>query len=58
MIFNIQPDPELMGTEVKVGQVIGTAQDISKKYPGVTPHVHLRIFSLDPELLCCETPVY
>ena len=44
-------DKSLIGHMVEQGQVIGTAQDISKKgYPGMTPHVHLEICSADPEV--------
>lgn len=49
-IFYVYPIAELLGHSVKQGQVIGTAQDISRKYPGITPHVHLQIISIDPEI--------
>jgi len=57
-LFYVQPDPCLIGTTVNIGHRVGVAQDISRKYPGVTPHVHLRITSLDPELIISDTPVY
>lgn len=57
-LFYVKPDPELMGKSVKLGHRLGLAQDISKKYPGMTPHVHFRITSLDPEMLISDTPVY
>lgn len=57
-LFYVKPDPELIGKSVKMGSPIGLAQDISKKYPGMTPHVHLRITSLDPEMINTDTPVY
>lgn len=43
--------PNLLGMELNVGAVIGTAQDIGEKYEGVTPHIHLRIVKIDPLLL-------
>ena len=50
------PDMLLIGQQVKIGQVIGKAQDISKRYNGVTPHIHLQIIRCDPELLIHDTP--
>jgi len=32
------------------GQVIGKAQDIGLRYPGIIAHVHLQIDSINPEL--------
>lgn len=49
-MFYLTVAPELIGQIVKRGQVIGEAQDISKKYPGITPHVHLKIVGADPEI--------
>ena len=46
--------PNLLGMELKAGSVIGIAQDIGKKYEGVTPHIHLRIVKIDPMLLFAE----
>ena len=52
-LFYVDPKPELIGEVIQQGQIIGTAQDVSLRYPasGVTPHVHLQITSLDPEVL-------
>jgi len=50
-LFYLKPDPTLIGRHVKKGQVIGHAQDISQKYPGITPHVHLEITMINPGLL-------
>lgn len=50
-IFYMLPIPELVGTTVREGEVIGHAQDIGIKYDGVTPHIHLEIVSLDPLIL-------
>jgi len=49
--FYFKLDRSLIGQTVQKGQGIGTAQDISNKYPGVTPHVHWRVTQCDPELL-------
>lgn len=44
---------EIVGQVVREGDVIGIAQDVTAKYPGsgMTPHIHLRISSFDPERL-------
>jgi hypothetical protein len=47
--------PILLGMELKVGSVIGIAQDIGSKYKGVTPHIHFRICKIDPRLFFPET---
>ena len=49
-MFYFELDKSLIGTEVQRGQVIGNAQDIGRRYPGITPHVHLEIVLVDPEL--------
>jgi len=50
-LFYVDPIMGLIGSEVEQGGVIGIAQDIGEKYPGIIPHVHLHIDSIDPELL-------
>lgn len=51
-LFYVLADPDLIGTHVQSGDVIGFAQDISRKYgKKMKPHVHLEITSLDPECL-------
>lgn len=47
--FNLNKD--LLNKWVAEGKPIGTAQDISKEYPGITSHIHLEIVSIDPSLL-------
>jgi murein DD-endopeptidase MepM/ murein hydrolase activator NlpD len=32
-----------VGTYVLPGQVIGIAEDIAKKYPDITPHIHIEV---------------
>jgi hypothetical protein len=43
-------DPSIgVGAEVDMGDIIGIAQDISKKHGGgMKPHIHLRIVDIDP----------
>ena len=51
-LLYVNIDEELIGSWVKAGDVIGTAQDISKRYgPDMIPHVHVEIVSLDPQCL-------
>ena len=51
-LFYIQPNSGIVGREVKQGEAIATAQDISERYSiGMKPHVHLEITSLNPEIL-------
>lgn len=58
MMFYLSPFPRILpfGSEVKIGQEIGVAQDISKrnlpdKYPGMIPHIHLQIKIVGKNLL-------
>ena len=50
-LFYINVDKELIGKQLKEGDVIGTAQDISQKYANIIPHVHFQIDKIDPEIL-------
>jgi hypothetical protein len=51
-IFYFEPDRSLIGQRVAAGQAIGTAQDITERYPnqGMRPHIHLEIVGIDPLL--------
>jgi len=51
-VWYFEPDRSLIGKIVQIGDVIGKAQDISKRYPGtgVTPHVHVEVVRCDPEI--------
>ena len=49
-LFYLEPLRYLIGTKVRMGEKIGIAQDISERYPGMTPHIHLQINNIDPEL--------
>ena len=46
------PYEDLIHDQVKAGQEIGLAQDISQKYGGsMLPHIHLGLWSLEPTTL-------
>ena len=49
-MFYFEPLKGFLFKDVEMGQVIGKAQDIGKKYKGITPHIHLEITSINPEL--------
>lgn len=51
-IFYVEPYPEVIGKVLKIGTPIGKCQDISIKYKkqGVTPHVHIQVESVDPDI--------
>ena len=49
-MFYFEPLREVIKMPVAKGQVIGTAQDIGLRYPGIIPHVHLEFTSINPEL--------
>ncbi len=50
-MWYLEPLPGRVGQHFSAGDVIGFAQDISKRYQAVTPHIHLRIVKVDPLLL-------
>jgi hypothetical protein len=51
-MWYLDPWPGIIGMKVKRGDPIGIAQDISEKYKGqMEAHVHLAIFSFNPEFL-------
>jgi len=50
-LFYVQTEDSIINTELKEGDVIGFAEDISKKFKDVLPHVHFQIDKIDPELL-------
>jgi murein DD-endopeptidase MepM/ murein hydrolase activator NlpD len=54
-MFYLDPVRDLIGEDVEQGAVIGTAQDISKRYAGqgMTPHIHLEIDHVNPEIFVC-----
>ncbi len=50
-LFYLLPNKAKIGKMVSEGDIIGKAQDISQKYPGITPHIHMQINSIDPEII-------
>lgn len=49
-LWYLKPYPCIIGRGVCQGQEIGRAQDLSKKYPGMIPHIHLEIDHVDPQV--------
>jgi murein DD-endopeptidase MepM/ murein hydrolase activator NlpD len=52
-ILYMDPDAALVGKQVLTGDLIGHAQDISKKYPGITKHIHWQVY-IKPSYLIKE----
>jgi hypothetical protein len=50
-LFYVAPLKDIVSSQVGMGKVIGTAQDIGLKYPGITPHIHVQVYSMDLEIL-------
>jgi hypothetical protein len=50
-LFYVDVSEELIGKEMREGEIIGRAEDISQKYDLVTPHIHFQIDKIDPEIL-------
>lgn len=49
--FYIIPNPEVLGTNVLMGEEIGRAQDISKKYDErMHPHIHIEHWDINNPL--------
>lgn len=42
-LFYLDPHKGIVGKTVKQGEVIGTAQDLTIKYSGITNHIHFEI---------------
>lgn len=55
-IFYLNPTI-IQGTSVKAGQIIGYAQDLTKKYKGIINHVHLEVKNTAGTLINPETLV-
>jgi len=50
-MFYFKFDKSLIGKQVAQGDIIGTAQDISKLHGSeMLPHIHVEIISIDPDL--------
>jgi len=50
-LFYVKVEDSIINIELKEGDVIGVAEDISLKFKGVIPHVHFQIDKIDPDLL-------
>lgn len=50
-LWYFAPDAALVGKPAHLGQPIGTAQDLNLRYPGITPHIHVQIITLDLTVL-------
>jgi len=48
-LWYFTPEPGLVGSSVRKGEVIGMAQDLGLKYPGITNHVHFQLASSLPD---------
>lgn len=52
MLLYLRPLKGIIGSHVQKGDIIGNAQDISRRYnEGMTPHIHFRVIRCDPLLL-------
>ena len=49
-LFYFEPLKEIISTRIQEGQLVGHAQDISMKYPGMIPHIHMQFDSINPEI--------
>lgn len=50
-LFYLKLRDGIIGKSVSQGEIIGSAQNISKKYKGMIPHIHMEIISINPEIL-------
>jgi hypothetical protein len=50
-MFYFKPRDGLKGMEIQKGEIIGIAQNIAEKYPGMIPHIHVEVVSIDPEIV-------
>ena len=50
-MFYFRPYDAKVGQRVVMGESIGIAQDISKRYKDVTPHIHLEVIKINPAIL-------
>ena len=49
-LFYLEPIRHLIGTKVRMGDKVGVAQDISERYEGMIPHIHLQMDSVNPQI--------
>lgn len=51
-LWYLLPNTDLLGTQVRQGQLIGVAQDISLRYGSdCQPHIHWQVEAIDPASL-------
>ena len=50
-MFYFMPELKYIGQTLPKGHFIGIAQDISTRYEGMIPHIHVQVDSIDPGLL-------
>lgn len=50
-LWYFEPNDDIIGKTVRKGQVIGYAQQINEKYPGMINHLHLQLQKLNEEAL-------
>ena len=55
-LFYVAPTVRV-GDKVEYGDPVGTAQNIKRRYPGITPHVHFEIRNTEGDYID-PTPVY
>ncbi len=51
-LFYLQPHARLIGSDVRAGDAVGIAQDVTFRYPhqGMRPHIHMEVTACDPLL--------
>jgi hypothetical protein len=42
-LFYVSATTDMAGRNLVAGAVLGEAQDLSGRYPGITPHVHVEV---------------
>ena len=51
----LKPKAGIVGSQIQAGDVVGSAQDLRQKYPGITPHIHVDVSKnkekFDPSVL-------
>ena len=50
-MFYLEPYKAKIGQRLSMGEPVGIAQDISKRYTNVTPHIHLEVVKINPGVL-------
>lgn len=50
-LLYVKIEDNIIKKELREGDVVGIAEDISQKYEGIIPHIHFQIDKIDPEIL-------